>query len=351
MRTVVRLSTILLLGAGFLIPQDKPALSGLDPVLLIRGQETPGKPELEGRHAGFLYHFASVETQQAFRREPDRFGIQYEGSCGKMGTGSGKGSPERYWVHDGRIYVFASESCRNGFKGDPENFVEKPETAPPAGADSKRRGRELVEKAVAAHGGRDRIDGQRSYVEQSVTDAAGERQPSLRVSLHARLPGHYRRGTDYPNYGAYGEVVTPSEAATFGPKTRTPTGPLTRAVLQRGFERTPLEVLRARHRKDFQAWAVGETAFGVYFDGMVMNVELDPANSRVARMSHRGRAPGGKLGNLVVHFEDYRAVDGIWIAHRVRSEHNGAAAGAHTVKAFDVNGPVDSGLFEATAKP
>jgi putative intracellular protease/amidase/YHS domain-containing protein len=103
-----------------------PVLRGLDPVLLARGREEPGRGDLVERHGRYTYAFASGETRDEFRSHPERFAIQLDGACAMMaksGAGPGSGDPDRFLVHEGRIYIFASEMCREGFAHDPKSYL------------------------------------------------------------------------------------------------------------------------------------------------------------------------------------------------------------------------------------
>lgn len=57
-------------------PPPREALEGFDPVLLVGGQELPGKDQLTAVHGGFQYFFATEETRilrrlAGGRRRPD----------------------------------------------------------------------------------------------------------------------------------------------------------------------------------------------------------------------------------------------------------------------------------------
>lgn len=84
------------------------ALRGLDPVELVVGKETPGKPALAVTLGKYRYPFASPATMKQFETDPARYGIQMGGACGRMGLLSGLGDPDRYLV--ARSMVFTSRS-------------------------------------------------------------------------------------------------------------------------------------------------------------------------------------------------------------------------------------------------
>jgi len=99
----------------------EPALRGLDPVLLIAGDETPGDPRFAAEHDGWRYLFASAETRDRFTAEPERYAIQGDGQCPVIPSATA--DPAIFTVLDGRIYIFASESCIEKFRQDSAYFI------------------------------------------------------------------------------------------------------------------------------------------------------------------------------------------------------------------------------------
>jgi putative intracellular protease/amidase/YHS domain-containing protein len=103
-----------------------PALRGLDPVLLTKGEEAKGLASLAIERGGYRYHFATEANRKTFESDPERYEIQLKGACAFMarnGAPPGSGDPDRYYVHDGRIYIFASENCRDSFKVAPSRYL------------------------------------------------------------------------------------------------------------------------------------------------------------------------------------------------------------------------------------
>lgn len=115
------------------------AIVGLDPILLIEGKQTPGKPALTRDDGWYRYRFASEETRNRFASDPKRYGIQARGSCAGMGAQIEvrSGKPDLFTVHDGRIYIFAGEGCRNEFLAKPDAFVAEINQAVAAKWESK----------------------------------------------------------------------------------------------------------------------------------------------------------------------------------------------------------------------
>src|SRR6185369_7023907 len=132
-----------------------PVLEGLDPVMLVQGKEVQGDVKITAARGQFQYMFASLENKTTFEKDPQRYEIQLEGSCARMGPGVG-GNPDLYSVFRGRIYIFGSAECLKMFNAAPEKFIE-PEptvtTETAATADALKKGEALIAKAVTALGG------------------------------------------------------------------------------------------------------------------------------------------------------------------------------------------------------
>lgn len=103
--------------------EDEPvlALSGLDPVALVQGEEVEGRENLTTHHGKWLYRFASEDNLEAFREEPDRFGIQRDDCIVVPGA---EADPGIFTVYENKIYIFATEECVQEFEAAPKLFLE-----------------------------------------------------------------------------------------------------------------------------------------------------------------------------------------------------------------------------------
>jgi putative intracellular protease/amidase/YHS domain-containing protein len=99
------------------------ALTGLDPVALVNGDERSGDPSMFVEHEGFRYLFSSDENRTAFQNDPARYQIQLNGNCGAMPEVAG--NPDLFAVVRGKIYVFGSPSCRTSFTANPDLFLNR----------------------------------------------------------------------------------------------------------------------------------------------------------------------------------------------------------------------------------
>lgn len=344
---------------------SKPALKSLDPVELCRGNESAGDASLAVELGGYRYAFRSEETRKLFLADPERYGIQLGGSCGRMGPGSGRGGPDRFAVHDGRIYLFASAGCRDNFVAAPERHLD-PDEAPAQGDDAaKKRGRELIEHAVAAHGGAARIDGMKSLVLLAEWDEESNGETTHRTRGwmlsfpdDVRYEDHYgdwhstrvaRKGESFTYYGE-GKLEDEHASAT--------------RDMHRRLAREPLMILRARHRPDFVAVSLGETtqAAGlptpppelarervlVSFDGTRTELSIEKQSGHIVAASYRGRGPRMLYGPLVRRYDDASvAPNGVRVPLATSTEFEGVVQPARKAlkHVVEVDGPVDAQRF------
>ena len=147
------------------------ALDGVDPVILLtQGKEIQGKPAFKVTRGKFEYLFATAESQAIFEKAPEKYEIQLNGMCARMG--SARGNPSDYAVVDGKIYVFGSDDCHKKFVAAPAKFLPKPAPPMPSSAADAQRGRALLDRAVASLGGAQRLDSLTSYVEAATQKQA-----------------------------------------------------------------------------------------------------------------------------------------------------------------------------------
>ena len=98
------------------LPRD--ALEGLDPVMLAQGKEAQGEMNITVTRGRFRYFFANAANKATFEQDPERYEIQLNGWCARMGAPVG-GTPI-FTPHKGRIYIFGSADCKTLFVAAPE---------------------------------------------------------------------------------------------------------------------------------------------------------------------------------------------------------------------------------------
>jgi YHS domain-containing protein len=106
------------------------ALKGLDPILLISGEESEGLEKLSLVHAGYEYRFTRRSHLDTFSEDPGRYAIQLDGACAAM-PGSGGADPELFMVYNDLIYIFGSTIRREHFSDEPEHFLSQHEDPNP----------------------------------------------------------------------------------------------------------------------------------------------------------------------------------------------------------------------------
>jgi len=297
----------------------------LDAVELIGGREAPGIPDFSVAHEGYLYYFATAANREAFLREPQRYEIQLGGACARMGPLSGDGSTRIYAVHDGKLYLFASEACRKTFLAKPEKLLETDDPKPAVTPESARRGRELLDRAVAAMGGAERLDAIRTYRE-SAEEEVKDRDKT--VQWIRRTTFAFPRAVRYDEiWGEYagGYFAGPEGACFIGSSESRPMAAACRAALWRKYAHHPVWLLRARNQPDFTCAAAGPGRIAgldverviAALDGASVTLGLNPESGQVVAASYRGRGPDLTLGTVEKRFEDVREVAGLRLPYKI----------------------------------
>lgn len=311
------------------------ALKGFDPVELVRGVERAGSPAFSLERDGYTYRFPDEQRLAEFRAQPERFEIQFGGGCGRMGPLAGRGSPERWLVHAGRIFVFASDACRAAFQKQPDPFLDPDEPIPQADEDARTKGRALLERALAAHGGAARIDALTS-LETFLTEEVGppDKKRTDTLSHAIVFPDRVRQHQTWGAEWIATFVRTPEQAfATYnsGSEELHATGA---RELVRLLRREPLVILRSRHEKGFACSFAGSAEhagtkveeLACSFGGTTTWLGLDPASGRVLSARYRGRGPRLAFGATLKLYSDFEESAGVLVPGRVRTEFEGADA-------------------------
>jgi len=302
----------------FADPSPVIALSGFDPVALTQGTETKGKDELQTTRGRYRYLFASAVNKAKFESAPEKYGIQLDGYCMKMGPLSGRGSPERWFVSEGRIYLFASESCRNSFKSDPAAFTDRAD-APATGTDAeKKRGKELIEHALNGLGGADKVDALKSVRWEAITVYEQEgKKTEMRQTTTAALPDRLRLDYSYGDFReghalASGRLleINAADEATMLPED-------VYECVRRKLYREPLALLRTRNQPGFVAVAAGPGEIkgakvdwvNVSYAGATSKLAVESASGRILAVVYRGRAPS-TMGEICKVYSDFKEMEG-----------------------------------------
>ncbi len=342
------------------MPQPKEALDGIDPVVLLtQGKEVSGKPEFKVTRGKFDYLFASAESKASFEKTPEKYEVQLSGACARMGAGV-LGNPADYAVVDGKIYIFGSDECHKKFVAAPAKYLPKPVPPMPTASADLQAGRALIEKAVKALGGAEKIDAITTYVEtasQTQKRAAGE--AVITVKTMRRFPGDVRVERTMSMGGrtqSTANLLTADGAWFIGQGRAFPQSAEGRAAADEEYGRHLVALLRARRAADFKAAAlVPGVVDGVSVDRVrVKNgfadvtLNLGKASGQVHSLTFTGRTRDAEIGEVTLVLSDYREVGGLRLPFAERALFNGAPDEFLTrkIESIAVNAPLDGSLFE-----
>jgi YHS domain-containing protein len=350
--------------AGVRGQQPTPAVDALDGVdvvvLLQEGKEAFGKSAIQSTHEGFTYLFVSAENKAAFDKTPEKYAIQLGGLCARMG-GTVRGNPSDYVVHDGKIYIFGSDQCRTKFTDAPAKYIPKPTAPMPTDAASVTRGRELLEKVAAAHGGA-KLDAMTSFVE---TSTSIQDRPTGPVSIPTRyiwrFPGEARSERTLPMPSGpltVATVLTKDGAWGVGGNGRI-SMPIPAAVpaIEAMLWRSPVALLRVRGEAGVKVAALTPASAGtmkvervrIVRHGLDVTLNIHTDSGRLHSWSYVDRNAEGEVGEITVTFGDFRTIDGVLVPFVESAVFQGApdAVLSRTVDTVSVNASVDPSLFAA----
>jgi YHS domain-containing protein len=337
------------------------ALDGVDVVVLIQtGKEVFGKSEFRSSHGGFNYLFSSAETKAAFEKTPQKYEIQLGGLCARMG-GTVTGNPSDYVVHDGRIYIFGSDTCHKLFVADPSKYLPKPAAPIPATGAAVSKGRVLLDKAAAAHGGA-KLDAMNSYVESwTVTQERQTGPVSIPNKNIWRFPHDARNERVLPlASGPLSLATTMTAAGAWGGNgervSAAPTAVL--PAVERTLWRDLIALLRVRRDTGVRVAALGPLAVeGVSLErvrvirgGVDVTLLVEPTG-RVRSMSFSDRKNDGEFGDIAIVYGDFKPVEGVLVPFSETATFNGAPNPTLTrrLDSILVNAPIDAKLFAPPA--
>jgi YHS domain-containing protein len=292
-----------------------PALAGLDPVELCRGNDVHGKTGLVRDRNGYRYLFSSPDSMAAFDADPGRYEIQLGGGCGSMGPLSGAGDPDRYAVHDGHVYIFASDQCRQSFRMKPERYLEIPEVAPTTAdmAAARAVGRTLLERVVEGVGGAQALDGLTELVvERRAERKSGEEthawSEGTTYDLATGAITRITRWDDYVHRYERGSSGLSSVVEGEEPETRNWAAAHEFDVQA---SRELVYLLRQRGPA-LDAWADGSEddliRLVLRWNEHNTTAWVEPESGRVVRLAWTGRLGAGAIAPVVVDLADFGPV-------------------------------------------
>jgi len=365
MRTMGLLSALLLgLAASVAAQAAAPveALDGLDPVLLVQGKEVAGKTDLAVVRGRFQYLFSSADTKSTFEHDPGKYEIQLGGLCARMGKTAG-GNPSDFLVYEGRIYIFGSDDCHKKFQAAPAKYLATPSPAMPASQDAGKKAAKLLDRAVEALGGAQRIDGLTTYAETfSQVQKRQQGEAQITIKTMWRFPDATRverTMTMGDRKMSSAQLVTPAGAWYLAQGHAYPAPEAGRPSIEMDLGRNPVVLMHARRDAAFKAAALGPaTVAGMSVEqvrvrrgGVDVILGLDSATARIQTITFTDRNNEGEIGTYTLVYSDYRPVDGLTLPFSVRALFNGEAEPSQTftLEAIALNPPLDAALFATPA--
>ena len=354
--------SLLLATASPVAPQPRPtddALDGVDTVVLLtQGKEVFGKEAFKTTHGRLNYLFSTAETMAEFDKDPGKYAVQMGGLCARM-AGTVIGNPSNYVVHDGKIYIFASDNCRALFIKAPAKYMPRPAAPLPTDTAAVARGRELLEKAAAAHGGA-ALDTATSYVETSTTI---QQRPTGDVAITTKnmwqFPGLARSERTLPLAAGpltVATLLTPAGGWGLSDGRSRPALAAMMPALELTLGRQLVPLLRQRQDPATRVAALpAATVAGVHVDrvrvvrgGLDLTLNIDPASSRVHSTSFVDRNEQGEVGEIVILYDNFRTVDGVTVPFIENALFNGGPnpALSRTLETAALNVKLDPKLFD-----
>ena len=163
-RTLAAVALVLLQGCAVYNSTSDGAdsdlmLLGHDPVSYFEAERPQlGRPELTVRHRHGTYRFASADSREKFRSNPERYAPQYGAFCAKGVSYAVRagGHALVHEIRDGRLFIFVNDYARDYWRTDPADFIAKAdgywsselEDAPVVWTNRKRSGNPSFVKAM-----------------------------------------------------------------------------------------------------------------------------------------------------------------------------------------------------------
>ena len=340
-------------------PGTQEAILGFDPVILVNnGEEILGSEEITVTRNGFWYLFANQENRAKFLANPSRYEIQSEGLCSRMRFTLGK--PDFFAVFKQRIYIFASQRCQEMFESAPEKYLEPEIPQVPITAQAEKSGRELLERALRAAGGAERIDTVHNYRLTGYREEILENKRTRVELTRTRGFGTQSFSVEAASTAQYqwGSVVKPEESfLSFSWMGQTsPASPAQHRILTAESFRDPLQVFRFRHHESFRVvWAGRRIVeehelqqIWVSVENVEMKLGIDPASGQILTLSFIDRGPEGEYGEILKVFSDFRDVAGLKFLFQTTATFEGESFPEEslTVESIELDIEIDDSIFQ-----
>lgn len=340
---------------------DPSLLFKKDAVELIRGKEVDGQESIYADHFRYRYQFVTDDNKAEFLKNPGKYEIQQGGACGRMGALSGPGSVGIYAVYEGKLYLFASEGCRKTFLARPEKVLETPDSVPATDEASTKKGRELLDMAVAAMGGAEALDRVRTLrLVQEGEDKNGNETVKTAETVTIEFPDLVRRDQTWGEY-RYAFLASGDVGWYQGTSNGYPLHPQQCAALRRqSLARNPIAILKARNtpgaviayagsgevEEDGKKVLVEKVT--VAFDGTATTLGIEPATGRIVTLAFRGQDSRLYLVPIEHHFTRYGMEGGLKVPMEYVVSYDGkpSAKGPVALASLRINEVIAPATFQ-----
>ncbi|HEX2254103.1 MAG TPA: pitrilysin family protein [Thermoanaerobaculia bacterium] len=232
----------------------------------------------------------------------------------------------------------------------PEPPVERAEVT----AEGQARAGELLDRAVAAMGGAERIDRLQALATRgNAVQLTPQGEMEIPIATTHLFPDRYRQELTLP-FGSISMVLRGDSGFVVGPQGTMDLPASQLGSLRSSADRDPLSLLRSRGLADFRATVIEP----IELDGTPLErlqlevaddvtvVAIDPQTGQIRQISYREAGPTGTPGEVVQTFSDYREVDGITYPFAVVGTFDGNEMMRLTLESVEVDPEVDETAFE-----
>ncbi|MFN0205308.1 MAG: hypothetical protein ACKVS6_03220 [Planctomycetota bacterium] len=337
-------------------PDEAGRTLPFDPVELTGGKEVKGEPGIYTDRGQFRYIFSSAANKNVFDTSPERYEIQWNGSCARMGPMSGVCSMDFFGVYDKKIYLFASAACKKTFLSKPERFVGPDDSVPSATSESIANANRALDKAAEFLGGESlqKSNSLQWGWKRRIEDKSGG-YDETNTMIFAR-PGNYYHKTAWTGYGSFTTVSTPAAGWQGGEKKTSDLSTFQQKMFEREFFSAPHILLLARTRPGVVVTQTGLSKneagaeivhIAIHIDGLTSNLAIQSATGQIDKISSRSRGGSAMIGAVECVFGNYQLIEGVRFPMQWNYLFDGKPEDgrSRTISEIIINPKIEDGLF------
>lgn len=232
------------------------------------------------------------------------------------------------------------------------------QTAPQSGDD--RQARALIERAIEAKGGFEKLRGIKTIRATSTTTVMGPQGPiTVETITSVAYPDRFRVEGELPN-GRFVQVYAGGQAWFEDPNGVRDAPSAMYNDLRAGVQRETVRLLLDAYDGTTKVRALADATSGegtrqpsleiTLANGQVVTLRLDAESALIASLHFTAPGPAGRRSTLEESFADYRAVDGVQVAFAARATRDGAVVQERVTTNVEINATLDPALFTKPAK-